>query len=333
MAEHDSHYNDTTPAAGNGYGLTTPLPDFEEGGPVGPIPEETPVVPLPDVGEGGPVYDGGNTPVVPLPFPGEGGPVYDEGASPVIPLPFPGEGGPVFPGNTGSTPILPAPHPIPPVLSPQYFGQVRFLNASTNAFPVTISIDGTPYAINSRFATISNYDWIRDGFHTVTVRRTNGLRTILLQQTFSFVAGQKVTIVLTDSASGGLELVRVIDTGCTNLPYNSACYRLANMAYSGSNFDLTLSSGETVFRSVRFQRVTSYKQAIAGIYQFSLSNAGTFTFIRELPVIMIGAIVGGVISQPLLNFTVNIEAGKNYTSYIIGNTWSSNSLRVLTVED
>ena len=331
MAEHDSHYNDTNPAmpagmenreashaAGNDYGLTTPLPDFEEGGPVD--------------------TDMGNTPAIPLPFPGEGGPVDTEpGNTPVIPLPFPGEGGPVFPGNTGGTipniPIIPLPQPVPPALSPQFFGQVRFLNASTNNFPVTISIDGTPYAINSRFATISNYDWVSDGFHTVTVRRTNGLRSILLQQTFSFVAGQKVTMALTDSASGGLEMLRVVDTGCTNLPYNSACYRLANMAYSGSNFDLTLTGGETVFRNVRFQRVTSYKQAIAGTYQFSLSNAGTFTFVRELPVIMIGAIIGGVVQQPLLTYTVNIMAGRSYTSYVIGNTWSSNSLRVLTVED
>ncbi len=346
MAEHDSHYNDTdlampgmktreaAAAAGNNDGLTTPLPDFEEGGPVGPLPEETPVIPLPDVGEGGPVYDPGGEPDIPLPFPGEGGPVYDPGSKPVIPLPFPGEGGPVYPGNSsGNITVLPHPHPVPPSLSPQYFGQVRFLNASANTFPVTISIDGTPYAINSRFATISNYDWISDGFHTVTVRRTNGLRSILLQQTFSFVAGQKVTMVLTDSPSGGLEMLRVVDTGCRSLPYNSACYRLANMAYSGSNFDLTLTGGETVFRNVRFQKVTSYKQAIAGAYQFSLSNAGTFTFVRELPIIMIGAIVGGVIQQPLLTYSVNIMAGRSYTSYVIGNTWSSNSLRVLTVED
>lgn len=100
MAENDTHYNDipgeNTQAgkdaapAGNDYGLTTPLPDFEEGGPVYPdnIPDQNdsgrPVIPLPDFEEGGPVYPDSNMgpgPVIPLPFPGEGGPVYPGGSS------------------------------------------------------------------------------------------------------------------------------------------------------------------------------------------------------------------------------------------------------------
>ena len=100
MAENDTHYNDTprentqtgkdAVPAGNDYGLTTPLPDFEEGGPVYPdnIPNQNdsgrPVIPLPDFEEGGPVYPDSNMgpgPVIPLPFPGEGGPVYPGGSS------------------------------------------------------------------------------------------------------------------------------------------------------------------------------------------------------------------------------------------------------------
>lgn len=323
MAENDTHYNgtpDSSERMTNGdFGLTTPLPDFEEGGPVESGNGETPVVPLPDVGEGGPVNPGEDIPVNPLPFPGEGEPAYpgNETNIPVTPLPFPGEGGAVYPGETT-----------------QYYGMVRFLNASTNNFPVNISIDNAAYAINSTFATISNYDWVSDGFHTVTVRRAAGLRNILLQQTFPFVAGQKVTMVLTDSASGGLEMVRIVDTGCSNLPYNSGCYRFANMAYSGSSFDLMLYGGETVFRNVRFQNASSYKQAVAGSYQFYVTNSGAYTFIRELPIIVIGAISGSsAIRQPLVSYSVNITAGRNYTSYILGNTWSSNSLRVITVED
>ncbi len=331
MAENDSHYNDTNtnmPAAmpaddmDNDFGLTTPLPDFEEGNPA--YSGDEAMIPLPDVGEGGPVFPGNMNPGADVP---------------VTPLPFPGEGGPVFPGNNtgGNIPVVPLPFPNTPSnpnLSPQFFGQVRFLNASTNTFPVNITVDGVPYAVNSRFATISNYDWISDGFHTITVRRAIGLRNHLLPQTFSFAAGQRVTMVLTDSASGGLEMVRIVDTGCTNMPFNSACYRFANMAYSGSSFDLSMTGGDVIFRNVRFQNVTTYKQAVAGTYQFSVSNSGTFTFIRELPIIMIGAVVGGgIIQQPLINFTVTLEAGRSYTSYIVGNTWSGSSLRVLTVED
>lgn len=323
MAENDTHYNGTPEMMSKGdAGLTTPLPEFGEGGPV-------------DAGMAG----GSQTPSIPLPFPGEGGPA-DSGMNggsniPAVPLPSPGEGGPVDPG-TGWFPVVPGFPSFPgfPSISPQYYGRVRFLNASTNSFPVNISIDNAAYAINSRFATVSNYDWISDGFHTVTVRRATGLRSILLQQTFPFVAGQKVTMVLTDTAAGGLEMVRIVDTGCSNLPYNSGCYRFANMAFSGSSYDLLLYGGETVFRNVRFQNATPYKQAVAGSYQFYVTNSGAYAFIRELPIIVIGAISqSGGLREPLVSFGVDIAPGRNYTSYIIGNTWSDQSLRVLTVED
>ena len=211
---------------------------------------------------------------------------------------------------------------------------MRFLNASTNAGTVNISVDNTSYAINSRFGTISNYDWISDGFHTVTVRRATGLRTILLQQNFPFKAGQKVTMILTDSASGGLSMVQVTDTGCNNLPYNAGCYRVANMSYSGSSFDVMLQSGEAVFRNVNFQEVTAYKQAMTGSYQFFLPTSNNFTVIREIPIIVIGTTTpSALLSQPITTFQVNIAARKHYTTYIIGNTWSNNSIRAMTVED
>ena len=312
MAENDTHYNDipgeNTQAgkdaapAGNDYGLTTPLPDFEEGGPVYPdnIPDQNdsgrPVIPLPDFEEGGPVYPGGSS----------GG--HNHGW---------------LPGR-----------PTIPSLPPRFLGQVRFLNASSNSFPVNISIDGTPYAVNSRFGTISTYDWISDGFHTVTVRRTNGLRSVLLQQNFPFIAGQKVTMILTDSAFGGLEMIRVSDMGCTNLPSGSGCYRFANMTYSGSRFDLLLYGGETVFRNVGFQSVTPYKQAMAGSYQFYITNSNSYTFLKEIPVLVLGAIgIGTSLPQPLVSFQTDIASGRNYTSYLIGNTWSDLGLRVMTVED
>ncbi len=371
MAENDTHYNGVMNGSHEEAEPVIPLPNVGEGGPVYPGNNSgvEPVIPLPNPGEGGPVYPGNNSgvePVIPLPNPGEGGPVYPgngSGAEPVIPLPNPGEGGPVYPGNdSGAEPVIPLPNPGeggpvypgncnnpngcitwlpsfppvpgPPSVSSQCFGQVRFLNASTNTFAVDIYIDSTNYAANSRFGSISNYDWIADGFHTVTVRRANGMRNILLQQNFPFVANQKVTMVLTDSATGGLEMIRIVDTGCSNLPSRSGCYRFANMAYSGSSFDLLLTGGETVFRNVSFQTITSYKQAVAGSYQFYVADSNNYTFIHELPIIVIGAAAtSSAVRQPLVSFSVNINAGRNYTSYIIGNTWSGNGLRVLTVED
>ncbi|MDD3251533.1 MAG: DUF4397 domain-containing protein [Lachnospiraceae bacterium] len=347
MAENDTHYNgpqdtsENNPSTpnenrpGNDYGISTPNLEFGQGAPVYP-------------GNGSASDSMAGIPVIPLPEEGAGGPVYPgngpSAGTPVIPLPDFGEGGPVYPGgNTGGSGNRPGgsigwPNigwiPGFPSTSPRYYGQVRFLNASTNTFPVTISIDGTAYAINSRFGTITNYDWVSDGFHTVTVRRASGLQSILLQQNFPFASGQKVTMVLTDSASGGLEMIRVVDSGCNNLPYNSSCYRFANMTYSGSRFDLLLYGGAPVFTGVGFQTVTSYKQAVANSYQFYVTTAANYPMARELPIIIIGA-AGTMTNRPnpLVSFQVDMAAGQSYTTYLIGNTWSDLGLRALTVED
>lgn len=327
MAENEMNRN------GNGINTST-ANDFEISMPVAPegsMPaepgndmEQTPTPPATPE-ESLPAEPGTDGEQTPIP------PVAPEERRPVPSIPSTSMPGyPISP----SYPTIPSYPTVPSYPSPQYFGQVRFLNASTNSFPVNISVDNTAYAVNSRFGTVSTYDWISDGFHTITVRRSTGLRSILLQQTLPFTAGVKATMVLTDTPYGGLNMVKVIDTGCTSMPYNTGCYRFANMAYSGSNFDLLLYGGETVFRNVGFQEVTSYKQAMAGSYQFYVTNSGNFSIIREMPVIVIGAITNtGARNEPLVSFQVDITARRNYSTYMIGNTWSDNILRALTIED
>ncbi|MFR5733581.1 MAG: hypothetical protein ACLUD2_18275 [Clostridium sp.] len=47
-----------------------------------------------------------------------------------------------------------------------------------------------------------------------------------------------------------------------------------------------------------------------------------------------GAITGNNQAEALLSAQIEITAGQNYTSYLIGNTWSGyRDLRLLTVED
>lgn len=323
MAENDTHYNGTSDISDNN--AAAPLPELEE---------EKAVYP----------YDAANIPVAPLPEPGEGGPVYpgNDNTGTIGGNWNWGNGnwgnnGNNNNGNGWNTSFFPI-TPTNPTISPRYYGQVRFLNASTNSFAVNITIDGTAYAINSRFGTISNYDWISDGFHTITVRRVSGMRSVLLRQNFPFTAGKKVTMVLVDSASGGLEMVQISDTGCNTRAYNTGCYRFANMTFSGSRYDLMLYGGETVFRNVAFQTVTPYKQAMAGTYQFYVTNSNSYSFLREIPIIVIGVngsgtITGNNMAEPLLSAQIEIAAGQNYTSYLIGNTWSDMGLRLLTVED
>ena len=311
----ETKISQTEETGNNDYGLTTPVAP-EGGRPV--YPGDT----MNGENEGGENDYGLTTPIAP-------------------------EGGrPVYPGDTTGLPSIPSlpsrpqrptfpSFPVCPSCPPRRFAQVRFLNASTSGTPVNITADNTSYAANSRFGTITNYAFLSDGFHTISVRRAAGLRTLLIQQTFPFSAGQKYTMVLVDTAAGGLALVQVADTGCSNMPFNTGCYRVANMAYSGSSFDVILyNSHETVFRNVDFREVTAYKQSMAGSYQFYVTNSGSFSMARELPMLVIGAVTGGsFVNEPLVSFQADIAAGRNYTTYLMGNTWSGSNFVALTVED
>lgn len=332
MAENDTHYNKIPEAVAEtessgasaspetahyDYGLTTPLPDEWEGGPVYP-------------GNSGSETSGSDAsvPQIPLPDPGEGTPAY------------PGDGGNgtgnigIIPPTSGLRPVFPPFVPTPPSSNfSNSYCQVRFLNASTNTFPVTLYIDGNIYADRSRFGSSTNYEWIRDGFHTITVRRASGIRSILLQQNLPFSAGQKNTLILTDSASGGFNLVQTSDNGCQNLPSGYGCFRFANMSYSGSRFDLLTADGDVVFRTIAFQNLSAYKQAMAGTYLFFISSTSSYPFLQELPMLILGVSGNGtVIEQPLLSFPQTIRSGRNYTAYLIGNTWSDYPLQTITLE-
>ncbi len=333
----------TTTTTGNDYGLTTPV--APEGG--------LPVFPGPSTGGGTDDSHGLTTPVAPP----NSSPVYpgtnssggssgngnssdnDYGLThPIAP-----EGGsPVYPGTSGSYwPVWPSFPSCPGCSTCSYCGtttqpnaQVRFLNASTANTNISVTVDNTTYASSISFGTISNYRQISDGFHTISIRKTTGLRTLIVQQNLPFSSGQKYTLVLTDTAAGGVDLVQVADTGCNTLNTNTGCYRVANMAYSGSSFNVMLYSHDTVFQNVGFQDVTAYKQAMAATYQFYITNSANYSLIRELPILIIGAAVNGnSYSDPLVSYSVDIAAGKNYTSYLIGSSWSDLNFRVLTVQD
>jgi len=252
---------------------------------------------------------------------------------PVMP-PFPWETGQAgigiceLPGTISGVPEFPQ-------ISAQSYGQVRFINASTYNLPVNISIDGTVYSADAQFGTVSDYGWIADGFHSVTVHRATGPRTVLYEQTFPFVAGQMTTMVLTDYQSGGLDMVSISDTGCSNLPYNVSCFRFANMSYSGSAFDLLLNTGGIIFNNIGFQVVSPYKQAVAGTYRFIVTNANTLPTSQILPVIVTGSAgSAAVITQPFISFDAELAAGQNFTAYVIGSPWLSDfPLQVIVVRD
>lgn len=320
----------TTPVAPSG-GTPVFSPDDLAGIPT------TPIAPS----GGTPVYPGGDTagvPTTPI-APTGGSPVYPGGDSSVPSAPSGGRPGhhgrPSFPQNSGNGawpnfPVFTFPTPNLPTIT--YYGQIRFLNATTNGLSLDAYIDSQNVFSGSTFATVSAYIPVSDGFHTVTVRQTNS--QILYQQSIAFVAGEKATLVLLDTA-GGVTLSKVSDMGCSNLPSGYGCMRVANMAYNGSVYDVRLFNNQSVFSGIGYKEVTSFKQAAAGNYIFFVTSAQNTSASGELPVI-ISALLNGCancsVNNPLLTYSVNVRAGKTYTSYIIGNPWS-NLYQVYTLED
>lgn len=221
--------------------------------------------------------------------------------------------------------------PVPPIFR---MAQVRFLNASTNPFSVDVLVDGSVYLRNSSFGSVSQYSPISDGFHTVTVRRSSSIRTIVFQGVFPFVSGQKTTLSIADSPSGAITIFQLSDTGCFSCPNRCGCYRVANMTFPGSSFDIQTPAGDRVFRNISFGQASPYRQASAGFYRFFVTEPSGFQPVRELP-ILLQTFLTGSFTPPssLASISVHIEAGKTYTTYLIGNTWSAFRLQALTVED
>ncbi len=134
-----------------------------------------------------------------------------------------------------------------------------------------------------------------------------------------------MTMVLLDTP-GGITLSRVSDMGCTNIPAGYGCLRVANMSYSGSNYDVRTFNNQIVFGGVGFKEVTTFKQTAAGNYTFFVTaSQASLTGFAELPVILLTAITGGcsacMVNDPIMSFGINVRPGRVYTSYIIGNPW------------
>lgn len=244
---------------------------------------------------------------------------------------------PPFPENIFPQPELPLP-PFPAPSRPDisYYAQVRFLNASTGGRSLDVYLDGQRILSGSAFATVSAYIQVSDGFHTITIRQASG--QTLYQQTLAFISGEKSTMVILDTAAG-VTLSKVSDMGCTNVPSGFGCFRVANMSYAGSSFDVRTFNNQLAFSGVGYREVTSYKQISAGNYTFFVTGSQfSVAALAELPILVLSAIVGGsscpscTVANPLLTFNLNVRAGRAYTSYLIGTPWS-NLFRVFTLED
>ena len=173
-----------------------------------------------------------------------------------------------------------------------YYGQVRFLNASTNGINLG--------RIYRRKGVLLRLHLCHRIHLPKCIRRLPYGYDSPFQRPDLLSADhgpsspvKRVTLVILDSASG-VTLAKVSDMGCTNIPSGYGCLRVANMSYSGSSYDVRTFQNQIAFGGVGYKEVTSYKQAAAGNHTFFVTGAQlSVSSFNELPIIILSAVIGG----------------------------------------
>lgn len=211
-------------------------------------------------------------------------------------------------------PVVPPYIPATPVIpclfcnNPQWIrGGIRLLNAATGYNAFTVLIDGQTAAMGLNFPEITRYRQVSQGFHVFTVLGTNGY-TYLRK---SLYVGDGMATVAIINSSTGLDLTIIEDTACpTN--YNSACFRLCNLAYYSGPVNAAM--GNVYLNAVNFNSVTSFSSFESGRYTLTVSRSAR-------P------------GLPLVTTPVTLNPRRIYTAYVLNWNPSPDTIQTLLVED
>lgn len=208
-------------------------------------------------------------------------------------------------------PYIPTPSPVIPCLfcnNNQWIqGAIRLLNAATGYNPFSVLIDNQPVSIGLRFPELTQYRQISQGYHVFTVTGANGYTFIRK----SLYVGDGMATVAIINAPNGLDLTVIEDTACPT-SYNSACFRVCNLAYFTGAVNAAM--GNVYFNAVNFNNVTSFSPFEAGNYTLNVSRS-----IQP--------------ETPLVTAPITLNRRRIYTAYILNWNTSPDTVQTLLVED
>ena len=310
-------------------------PETGENIPVFPIAPETGIPVYPNPGTETP---GENVPVFPI-APETGIPVYPNPGTET-----PGENVPVFPiaPETG-IPVYPNPGmgtENGTLLPDLGYTRVRFLHAAANYPTFSVSIGSRIYAMDFAYGSLSSYEYVPEGFRTITIVSRSIPRRIVFRQSFPFIENETLTLAIVNSPNG-IEIVPVSDNWCRTSPTVFSCFRMVALSYNSPPLDLTLRDGRIVFTDVHFKEVTRFKRVLPREYEFFLvPTPGTPMPLEEIETLDTaplrvedGSLLGNGASAPVLSFTADITRNSMVTAYIIGDYSAPPYLRALVVEN
>lgn len=317
-----------------------------------PLQDMAPGFPFsPETGEHFPVF-----PIAPeWGFPVSPGPDMEapDENTPVFPI-APEWSAPVSPGPDENTPVFPvAPEPGVPVypgpgtgtedgaLLPDLgYARIRFLHAAANYPTFSISVGSRVYAMDLAYGTLSGYEYVPEGFRTITIMTRSLPRRIVFRQSFPFIENETLTLAIVNSPNG-IEIVPVSDNWCRTSPTPFSCFRMVGLSYNSPPLDLVLQDGRVVFTDVHFKEVTRSKRVLPREYEFFLiPTPATPMPLEEIETldsaprpVSEGYIPGYGDIPPILTFSVDIARNSMVTVYIIGDFSAPPYLRALVVEN
>lgn len=230
---------------------------------------------------------------------------------PVVP------GMPDRPGNGQRPPIAIYPIPIiprpePDVEEQQGYCTIRFLHGAVGYGPLNVMIGNRPVVNGLQYGEVSSYFIETDEFKTINVTDARMRRVTIASETFFFGEDDVYTIAFINGMNG-LSMYLVPDIPCKKLRNSQSCIRVVNLSYNSPALDVTTESGEIEFEDIRFKTISPYKQVQTGVQIFyvveTLSGAPVFRLAQE------------------------IEAGKLYTIYVIGDAYGAPDMTGIVTED
>lgn len=215
---------------------------------------------------------------------------------------------PVYPVNP---PYIPTPSPVIPCLfcnNNQWIrGGIRLLNAATGYNAFSVFIDGRPAFLNLSFPQITQYRQYSQGYHTFTVRGTNGYTYV---QKSMYIGDGMATIAIINAASG-VDLTQIEDTACPT-SNNTACFRICNLAYYTGAVNAAM--GNVYFNVVNFKTATSFSPFEAGNYTLNVSRS-----VRP--------------ETTLVTTQVTLIRRRIYTAFVLNWNTAPDTVQTLLVED
>lgn len=193
----------------------------------------------------------------------------------------------------------------------------RLLNAATTTFPVNLSFNGVPQVAGSGFSSLTSYIPVPASHQTAVVTKSGSSNALLLRKPLEFDPGSRSTLVLTDSASEGMDLLHFRDQAHTPAGSGQSFIRTANVSMEGSSFVLNMAGGTIFHDHLPFGWATPYSPLNPGPYSFYVSEDSGLRWT----------------TGPLAAASLEMKPGAGYTLYLLGNTWSSFGFSLVPVQD